>query len=131
VKALVLFFAVLLIAGCGSKPAAPIAPKAEAAATSDVSFAKDVQPIFNQSCMPCHAGGQDAKGKYDLTCYANAMGSGKDTVANVLPGNADSSTLYCRVNGTVPPQMPKDRPALNAVQLTAIKNWINQGAKNN
>jgi hypothetical protein len=134
-KALALLFAALLIVGCGSQPAP--APKAERAPDTtkpipaEVSFAKDIQSILTQNCMPCHAGGQDAKGRYDLTCYANTMGPGKDSVANVLPGNADSSTLYCRVAGTVPPQMPKDRPPLNAAQLSTIKNWINQGAKNN
>ena len=124
-KALALLFAAMLIAGCGSQPAQTQASNAP------VSFAKDIQPIFSQTCMPCHAGGKDAKGSYDLTCYANAMGSGKDPVANVLPGNADSSTLYCRVNGTVPPQMPKGRPALDSTQLTTIKKWTDQGAKNN
>ena len=125
-----LFFAALLIAGCGSQTTAP-APKAETPGAAEVSFAKDIQPIFSQNCMPCHAGGKDAKGSYDLTCYANAMGSGEDSVANVLPGNADSSTLCLRLDGAVPPQMPKGRPALDAAQLTTIKNWVNRGAKNN
>jgi hypothetical protein len=124
-KALALLFAVLLIAGCGTKPAQTQASK------GPVSFAKDIQPIFTQNCMPCHAGGKDAKGNYDLTCYAGAMGNGEDSVPNVIPGNADSSTLYRRVTGIVPPQMPKGRPALDAAQLTTIQKWINQGAKNN
>ncbi len=127
-KVLALLFAVLLIVGCGSQP---VASNAGTPAAGEVSFAKDIQPIFNQSCMPCHAGGQDAKGSYDLTCYANAMGSGKDSIANVLPGNADSSALCLRLSGAIPPQMPKGRPALDAAQLTTIKNWISQGAKNN
>jgi hypothetical protein len=129
-KALALFFAVLMIAGCGSQPA-PAAPKTETSVTTDVSFAKDIQPIFNQSCMPCHAGGKDAKGSYDLTCYTGAVGSGKSSIANVLPGDADSSTLCLRLSGAIPPQMPKGRPPLDAAQLATIKNWINQGAKNN
>ena len=127
-RSFALLFAALLIAGCGGQPAMP---KAETPATSDVSYAKDIQPIFNQSCMPCHAGGKDAKGSYDLTGYANAMGPGQDPVANVLPGNADSSILYRRVIDTVPPQMPKARPALNAAHLATIRKWIEQGAKGN
>ena len=122
-KPLALLFAVLLIAGCGSRP--DPAPKA------DVSFAKDIQPIFTQSCMPCHAGGTTAKGNYDLTGYAGAMSNGEDAVPNVLPGNADSSSLYLRVNGAIKPQMPKERPPLSAAQLATIKKWIDQGAKNN
>jgi hypothetical protein len=127
-KALALFFAILLVAGCGSQPAAP---KAETPATSDVSFAKDIQPMLTQTCMPCHAGGKDAKGKYDVTSYAGTMGNGLDSTPNVIAGNADSSTLYHLVSGTVQPQMPKGRPALDAGQLATIKKWIDQGAKNN
>jgi hypothetical protein len=122
-KALALFLAVLLLAGCGSRAAGP--------ASGDVSFSRQVQPIFAQTCMPCHAGGKDTKGSYDLTCYAGAMGNGSDTISNVIPGNADSSTLCRRVSDTVPPQMPKGRPALNAAQLATIQKWIGQGAKNN
>jgi hypothetical protein len=130
-KALSLLFAALLIAGCGGQPAAPVAPKAETPTTVDVSFAKDVQPIFTQTCMPCHAGGKDAKGNYDMTSYAGVMSNGEDAISNVLPGNADSSTIYRRLNDTVPPQMPKGRPALTAAQLATIQKWISQGAKNN
>jgi mono/diheme cytochrome c family protein len=130
-KALALIFSSLLVVGCGSQPAAPAAPKAETPATSDVSFAKDIQPMFSQTCMPCHTGGKDAKGSYDLTGYAGAMGPGKDPDANVLPGNADSSTLFLRLTGAVPPQMPIGRPPFNADQLTTIKKWIDQGAKDN
>ena len=122
-KALALLFAVLLIAGCGSRAAAP--------ASGDVSFGKQVLPILTQTCMPCLAGGTTAKGSYDLTGYAGAMSNGEDTIPNVIPGNAESSTLYRRLNDTIPPQMPKGRPALNAAQLAAIQKWINQGAKNN
>ena len=124
-KALALLFAAMLIAGCGSQPAQTQASNAP------VSFAKDIQPILSQTCMPCHAGGKDAKGSYDLTCYAGVMSSGSDSIPNVIPGNADSSIIYLRLTGTVPPQMPKGRPALSATQLANIQKWINQGAKNN
>jgi hypothetical protein len=124
-KALALLFAALLIVGCGGQPARTQASNAPA------SFAKDVQPILTQTCMPCHAGGTAAKGKYDVTGYAGVMGNGSDSIPNVIPGNADSSTLYRRVNGTLTPLMPKGRPPLNAGQLATIKKWIDQGAKNN
>jgi hypothetical protein len=125
VKALALLFAVLLIASCGSQPAQT------KASNSPVSFAKDIQPMLTQTCMPCHAGGKDAKAGYDLTSYSGTMSNGSDSTPNVLPGKADSSTLYLRLTGAVPPQMPKGRPALDAAQLTTIKKLIDQGAKNN
>jgi hypothetical protein len=124
-RALAMLFVALLLVGCGSQPAAPAAPKAE------VTFAKDVQPILSQTCMPCHAGGKDARGSYDLTSYAGVMGNGLDSIPDVIPGNADSSFLYLRVNGVLKPQMPKERPPLSAAQLATIKKWIDGGAKNN
>jgi len=123
VKALALFFAALLIAGCGSRAPEPT--------SGDASFSRQVLPVFTQTCMPCHSGGKDAKGNYDLTSYAGVMGNGSDSIPNVIPGNADSSFLYRRVTGVVPPQMPKGRPPLSASQLTTVKRWIDQGAKNN
>ena len=122
-KALSLLFVAMLIAGCGSRAAGP--------ASGDVSFGRQVLPIFSQTCMPCHAGGTAAKGNYDVSGYAGVMGNGSDSIPNVIPGHADSSTLYRRLNDTLPPRMPKFRPALNATQLSTIQKWINQGAKNN
>jgi hypothetical protein len=121
-KALALLFAVLLIAGCGSQPAAP---KAET--TAEVSFAKDIQPMFNRSCMPCHSGGPDAQSKYVVTSYDGVMGTGKDSVPNVCTGNADSS-LVCRLlkAGKMPPTGP-----LSPAQVELVNKWVAQGAKNN
>ena len=127
-------FVAMLLVGCGSTQAPPAkdpAPAGTQPAVTDISYAKDIQPIFTQSCMPCHAGGKDAKAGYDLTSHAEVTGSGSNSIPNVIPGNADSSLLYRRLTGAVQPQMPKGRPPLNADQLTTIKKWIDQGAKNN
>lgn len=123
-KALALPFAALLIAGCGSQPAAP---KAETAAPAEVSFARDVQPILTHSCMPCHSGGADAKSKYVLTTYEGVMGTGKDSVANAFAGNPDSSVIYQLLQaGKMPPAGPLDQ-----AKVAIVQKWINEGAKNN
>jgi hypothetical protein len=121
VKSLGLLFAVLLIAGCGSQPA-----KTQAS-NGPVSFAKDIQPMFSQNCMPCHSGSPGCASPYALTSYAGAMGNGKDSVPNVLPGNADSS-LLCQMlkSGT----MPKTGP-LAPAKVELVTGWVTQGAKNN
>jgi len=120
-KALALLFAALLIAGCGGQPAQT------QASNGPVSFAKDIQPMFNQNCMPCHAGSADSKSPYVVTSYAGVMGNGKDSVPNVLPGNADSS-LLCQMlkAGT----MPKTGP-LAPAKVELVTRWVAQGAKNN
>jgi hypothetical protein len=119
-KALALFFATLLIAGCGSQPA-------QTQADGPVSFARDIQPMLNQNCMPCHAGSGDSKSPYVVTSYAGVMGNGKDSVPNVLPGNADSS-LLCEMLKTG--EMPKAGP-LAPAKVELVIRWVTQGAKNN
>jgi len=122
VKALSLLFVVLLIAGCGGGNTAQPQAKtpAQAPVTVEVSFSKDVQPIFAASCMPCHSGSGDAKSKYDLAKYEGIM-------ANVVACNPDSSKL-CQMlaTGKMPPAGP-----LPGDKVEFVKKWVSQGAKNN
>ncbi len=115
--------AVLLFAGCGGKPTqpqakAPVQDEPEPAA-AEVSFSRDVQPIFSASCMPCHAPGGGAA-KYDLTSY--------DKVATLVePGKSGSSKLFTVLDqGKMPPS-----GKLDSAKLTAVQKWIDEGAKNN
>jgi hypothetical protein len=134
VRVLASVFVALLLIGCGGTQT----PQAKAPARDttkpapvEVSFAKDIQSIVTANCMPCHSGGKDAKGGYDLTSYSGMMGGGSDSIPNVIPGRADSSLLYLRVTGDVPTQMPIGRPPLDAAHMSTVQRWINQGAKNN
>jgi hypothetical protein len=125
-----LFFVALLLVGCGggNQPQAT-APTQDTTrpAVVEVSFSKEVLPILQQNCMPCHSGGADAKSKYVLTNYEGVMGTGKDTVANVLPGKPDSCQLgQMLASGRMPPT-----GRLEAAKFDLIVKWIAQGAKNN
>jgi hypothetical protein len=57
----------------------------------------------------------------------------QSTVARVIPGNARASYLVVKLEGrqTIGSRMPLNASALDNIDLTNIKNWINQGAKNN
>jgi hypothetical protein len=119
--------AALLLIGCGGGNAPQPQTKAPVPTppATEVSFSKDVQPILNASCMPCHAGA-DAKAKYDLTGYVGVMGAGKDAVPNVLTGKCDSSLLFQMVSaGKMPPT-----GRLDSIKVATIKKWIEGGAKN-
>lgn len=112
----------LLIAACGGQKTEPAkAPATDSTAVAaDVSYSKEIQPIFANSCMPCHSGAADAKSKYDLSKYEGAM-------AKVVAGKADSSLLYVILkDGKMPPAGP-----LPAATVELVKKWIDQGAKNN
>lgn len=121
----------LLLTGCGGPKAE--APRAGAPVTDSApavvepSFAREVQPVFTQSCLPCHSGGANAKAGYDLTNYQGVMGNGKDAVPNVVAGKPDSSLLYTTLkDGKMPPTGP-----LEAARLDIILKWITAGSRNN
>ncbi|WP_405228266.1 c-type cytochrome domain-containing protein [Lentisalinibacter sediminis] len=108
-----------------------------------VSFAEDVQPLLAANCAGCHSGyaeGETSTG-LNVTDYASLM-HGTRLGEVVVPGSAASSTLYLVVSGESAPQiqMPphheeslaEGRGApLDKDEVQLIKDWIDQGAKNN
>jgi len=108
-----------------------------------VSFSEDVQPVLAANCAGCHSGyaeGETSTG-LNVTDYASLM-HGTRLGEVVVPGSAASSTLYLVVSGESAPeiQMPphheeslaEGRGApLDKGEVQLIKDWIEQGAKNN
>jgi hypothetical protein len=90
-----------------------------------VSYQSDVQPVFDASCAGCHG----SSGQLSLASYDDLMLGGV-TGAAVEPGNADDSLLVQRIEGTVTPQMPLGG-SLEAGEITTIRTWIDEGAKDN
>jgi hypothetical protein len=111
------------VAGCGTETATPT-----------VSFSADVKPIIEQKCNECHKPGGKGVEKSGLVMvdYASLM-KGTRFGPVVEPGSAISSTMYLAVAGKTDPQirMPHGKDILNEQQVETIKNWIDQGAKNN
>jgi len=111
--------------------------------TKKISFASDIYPTLNSECniSGCHSGGvADAPpnlssliASYNslkpglLSTYSSPNGPYVDTI------NVTSSILYARINGgTVGNQMPDGGPPwLSATYINNVKQWIQQGAKNN
>lgn len=90
-----------------------------AAAGQPVSFEKEIQPIFQSSCLKCH-GAAVQLSKLDLRTRESAL--------RVLsPGNAGQSRLYRLISGHDKPSMPMDG-TLTAGQISTIKRWIDEGA---
>ncbi len=101
-------------------------PAAAAAVTTSVSFAKDVMPILESSCINCH-GGEQVKEGLNMKTYAGLM-TGSFNGAVIEPGNAANSFLIEQV---VKGEMPKRGPKLTSEQIQIITDWINAGALNN
>ena len=76
-------------------------------AQAPVSFAKDIQPIFETSCWKCH-GGSVQLSKLDLRTRAGALSGGVHGPA-LAPGNAQGSRLYRMISGAEKPAMPLGR----------------------
>ena len=104
-----------------------------ACSAKSVSFSKDVQPILSKHCSECHAAGKpgfEASG-LDTTSYASLMKGGKFGPL-VKPADAFTSALNMLVEGRAHPsiRMPHGKEKLPAADIETLKNWVNQGAKN-
>ncbi len=95
-------------------------------AAASVSFAKDILPIFEESCNKCH-GVQQIKEGLDMRTYESLM-AGSFNGSVITPGNANGSFL---VEQIVKGEMPKRGPKLLPAQIQLIIDWINAGALNN
>lgn len=89
----------------------------------DISFATEIQPIFNNNCIACHNGTLNPDLRVGNSY--NAITSGGFIVANDLA----ASKIYQRLTGNGNIMPPSG--ALSSVNINLVKNWILQGAKNN
>jgi hypothetical protein len=95
------------------------------AAPGQVSFSRQIQPVFERSCWNCH-GSAVQLSKLDLRTREAALKGGERGPA-IVPGNAAQSRLFKLVAGLEKPAMPMDGK-LSAADVEAIREWINQGA---
>jgi hypothetical protein len=95
-----------------------------------VSYADDIQPIFNSNCAgsQCHIGGMS--NGLSLVSYSTLMEGGISGPV-VIPGEPDSSIIVRRLEGTIQPQMPFQLPPLPHARIQLIRDWIAQGAHDN
>ena len=93
-----------------------------------MDFVKDIQPIFQKSCIECH-GPDKHKGDLRLDGKETALKGGKNGPV-IVPKDAAKSDLYHRI--TLPASsddvMPSKGDLLTKAQTDLIRDWINQGA---
>jgi len=99
-----------------------------------VSFSNQIQPIFNNQCTGCHggSGGLTVTAGVSYNNLVNVTAQSSCTsLKRVLPNDAANSVLYRKVAGsTCGTRMPQGG-ALSTSDIALLRNWINQGAKNN
>jgi hypothetical protein len=97
-----------------------------------LTYQADIKPILDQYCVECHkAGGQGTeKSGLLLDTYAAAM-KGTNFGPVVIAGQSINSTLYRLVSGKADPslRMPHNQAPLSEENVNKIKDWIDQGAK--
>jgi len=95
----------------------------------EVHFSRDIRPILNQNCMPCH-GGVRQKNGVSFLFRGEALGTGKSGKRTIVPGKPDESELIARVTSSDPDaRMPYHAPPLPPQQIDVLRRWIKQGAK--
>ncbi len=113
-----------------SAKAADVSKLPAASSQKDVTYDKDIKPIFEKSCFKCH-GSEKQKGKLRLDSLAAALKGGEDGKV-IEPGNSAKSLLVHSVarldeDEAMPPE-DKGKPLTNE-QVSLIRAWIDQGAK--
>ncbi len=101
--------------------------KLPAPAARTVEFTRDIQPLFESSCIKCHARGK-AKGGLSLESRAQFL-KGGDTGAAAIPGASADSLIVEYVSGIDPDNiMPKKGKRWTAEDVGLLRAWIDQGA---
>jgi hypothetical protein len=99
------------------------------ASAAEVSFTKDIAPVFVAKCLACH-NTEKAKGGYRMHNFEALLKPGSSKDAPLVPGKAAESLLYQLITTThEDDRMPQKDEALPPPQVAAIKQWIEAGAK--
>ncbi len=96
-----------------------------------LSYTDTIAPILEANCKQCHMPGQEGteKSGFSVDSY-DAVMKGTKLGPVVVPGSAESSTLYRLVSGKAHPsiKMPHGKRPLAKADIEAIKQWIDDGA---
>ena len=105
-----------------------------ASTKTGLTFATDIKPIFDTSCVKCH-GEQKPKAKLRLDTLEGTL-KGSDNGKVIEPGKSEKSVLILNIahlgddDDFMPP--PKNKLGLKKLtdeQIGLIRAWIDQGAK--
>src|SRR5437867_772822 len=126
------FFVFAFVGACNSKVVAAVnTSKLPPPANVKVDFARDIQPIFERSCLRCH-GPEKPKSGFRLDNRDAALRGGENGKA-IMPGDSANSPLIHLVAGLdeeigrMPPKGKGD--PLTPEEISLLRAWIDQGAQ--
>jgi hypothetical protein len=118
----------------GKKSTVDVSKLPPASDKAGVTYATDIKPIFDHSCVKCH-GAEKQKAKLRLDSLEASLKGGEDGKV-ITPGKSAESVLVHNVahlgepDDYMPPPDNKDKlPPLTKEQIGLIRAWIDQGAK--
>lgn len=120
---------------------AALGPKGGAQQNGGISYAKDVEPLLQKYCMPCHAEENANKSDLFLDSHDLLMKGGEHGKA-VVPGHPEKSDLILKLSEAPPygERMPlqsrrklKVSPPkyMTEQEVQVLRQWISEGAKDN
>ena len=113
---------------------ADLSAKLPPAAKKTVSYSKDIEPLFEKTCLNCHGPKKRPKGKFRIDTRELALKGGSEGVA-IIPGKSKKSPLSYFITDQVvdyemPPTDKREKyPKLTKKQIALVLAWIDQGAK--
>jgi len=99
----------------------------------EISYAKDVAPIFEKFCATCHNADEDHPSQLFMDSYETLMKGGKHG-KSIQPGNSKESLLLQKMSPAPPfgKKMPPSKKLIpTAGQIETLRQWIDQGARKN
>ncbi len=91
----------------------------------ELTFEKDIRPLFRAHCFDCHGATDEKEGDLDLR-QVRLMISGGESGDALVKGNSEGSLLVERI---VSGEMPPGDHSVPPEDINKIKRWIDAGAK--
>lgn len=97
----------------------------------EVSFNRDIRPIFLKNCTACHGGVKEAGG-ISFIYRERALIEGESGKIAIVPGKPAESEIMRRVRSKDPEEVmpqPKHGSPLKEKDIALLEKWISEGAK--
>ena len=122
------FFLALLLAatGCTHKPEITVIPVTPSGCDSiNITYTRDIKPIFSANCYSCHATAVTLTGGLDLEDTASL----KNYLKNGFRGDGvyGSKLYHCMLHSSLALPMPPTY-VVDSCSLKKVHNWLKNGA---
>ncbi len=109
-----------------------LAVSARAPAAAPLDFARDILPMLERNCLPCH-NATKSEGDFIMETPQLMLRGGEHGAA-IQPGRGSDSLLYQTAARSKKPYMPpadnkSKAKALTSQQLELLRRWIDEGAQ--